>query len=87
MPEDFILFRSKHDAEFRTRLSVMYPDKYPTNSIEDDDLANEWWNKFCSLSPEKLELAKNFISENQLKNEYTNDEEIQTLLEYYRKAP
>lgn len=86
MPEEFIFFRSKYDAEFRKRLAVMYPDKYGASSEDDNDLANKWWSAFCKLNPEKLEKAKAIISNNQFDdNSYKcDDEEILSLLEFYK---
>jgi len=36
------------------------------------NLANEWWIKLCSLSAEKLEIAKSIISLNKFKKEIMN---------------
>ena len=86
MPEEFILFRSKYDAEFRSRLTLMYPDKYKTSSEEGNDLANEWWTVFCKLNPEKLQIAKNIIAMNQFDEQVSdcNDDEILSLLSFYK---
>ncbi|MBQ8109003.1 MAG: hypothetical protein IJ124_02420 [Clostridia bacterium] len=86
MPEEFILFRSKYDAEFRARLAIMNPDKYTAKSKDGSDLANEWWDAFNRLDPQKLEIAKAIISTNQFdEGSYEcDDDEISSLLEYYR---
>lgn len=86
MPEEFILFRSKYDAEFRSRLAEMYPDKYGIPSGDTNDLANEWWEVFCQLESEKLEIAKAVIRKNQFDDNVSGfeDKEIAHLLSYYK---
>lgn len=86
MPEEFVLFRSKYDADFRDRLSKMYPDKYSTSTKNNLDLATDWWNEFSHLTPEKSELAKKIISQNQFDDgSYEcKDKEILSVLSYYR---
>ena len=85
MPEDFIFFRSKYDAEFRSRLAVMYPDKYADKINDGNDLANEWWQAFCSLSEKKLELAKSIIAINHFDEGCYSctDKEVLSVLKYY----
>lgn len=86
MPEEFILFRSRYDAEFRNRLAVMYPNKYGLISEEGNDLANEWWATFCNLNPQKLERAKEIIATNQFdEGSYEcEDKDILSLLSFYK---
>lgn len=81
MPETFIIFRRRYDANLRNRLA----DKYTDVSIEDCDLANEWWDDFCSLPDEKLEMAKKIIAKNQFKEcDYEcNDAAVIKVLSYY----
>lgn len=81
MPETFIIFRRKYDANLRNRLA----DKYTDFSDEDNDLANEWWDCFKSLPKEKLEIAKSIIAKNQFKvADYDcDDPDVLKLLSYY----
>lgn len=81
MPEEFIIFRRKYDAEMRERLA----DRYKSFSENDNDLANEWWNAFSSLSPDKLIIAKSIIANNQFApGDYEcDDQEILNVLSYY----
>ena len=85
MPEEFIIFRSKYDAQFRKKLAVMYPDKY--GSINDgNDLANEWWEAFCQLDEGRLNRAKEIIASNLFDEGSYNcdDKEILYLLSFYK---
>lgn len=43
-------------------------ERYTTVIKHDCDLANEWWDKFTALSPEKLETAKGIIARNKFKD-------------------
>lgn len=81
MPETFIIYRRKYDQNLRERLA----DKYKNCSDEDCNLANEWWDKFCALPDEKLEIAKSIISLNKFRDgDYEcTDEEILDVLSYY----
>jgi hypothetical protein len=81
MPETFIIYRRIYDADLRSRLS----EKYTTVTIHDCDLANEWWEKFRSLPPQKLEQAKSIIALNKFKSDNIscNDKEILEVLSYY----
>lgn len=81
MPEKFIIFRRKYDANLRSRLA----DKYADFSEEDNDLANEWWKDFCTLPEKKLEIAKKIIAKNRFKEgDYEcNDSAILKVLSYY----
>jgi hypothetical protein len=82
MPETFIIYRRKYDEELRARLAV----KYTSSSEEDCNLANEWWEKFSNLSPDKLEQAKKIIALNKFKSgDYIcDDEDVQNILSYYK---
>ena len=81
MPETFIIYRRIYDADLRSRLF----GKYTTVTMQDCDLANEWWEKFRSLPPQKLELAKSIIALNKFKSDdiSCNDKEILEVLSYY----
>ncbi len=81
MPETFIIFRRRYDANLRNRLA----DKYTDFSEEDNDLANEWWADFCALPKEKLEIAKGIIAKNQFKKgDYECDDlAVMKVLSYY----
>ena len=82
MPETFIIYRRIYDADLRERLS----DRYKNRSKNDCNLANEWWEKFSQLPPEKSAKAKEIIALNKFKkNEYEcDDTEIEDVLQYYR---
>jgi hypothetical protein len=81
MPETFIIYRRKHDAILRKRLS----DKYGKYIEGESDLTNEWWNKFCALSDKRREILEKLIEPNQFKNinSLTNDSKILEVLKYY----
>lgn len=81
MPETFIIFRRRYDANLRNRLV----DKYTDFSEEDNDLANEWWTDFCALSEEKLKIAKRIIAKNQFKEgDYEcDDPAVLKVISYY----
>src|SRR5699024_7851796 len=64
MPETFIIYRRIYDADLRARLA----ERYTTVTEHDCDLANEWWEKFNALTPEKLERAKSIIALNKFKD-------------------
>ena len=82
MPETFIIYRRKYDAELRERLA----DKYTSQSVDDCDLANEWWEKFQNLESEKKEEAKRIISMNHFENIDNKciDKDILEVLSYYK---
>ena len=82
MPETFIIYRRIFDKTLRNRLK----GRYTNTPANDCDLANEWWNKFSTLPPDKLEQAKNIIAKNCFtKDTYLcEDEEIMDVLQYYR---
>lgn len=84
MPETFIIYRRQYDANLRKKLA----ERYTNHSDKDCDLANEWWDKFNALSPEKREHAKEIIALNKFKNgEYQcDDAEIEELLCYYKET-
>lgn len=81
MPETFIIYRRIYDADLRERLS----DRYNETTIHDSDLANEWWKDFKSLSPKRIERAKEIIAQNKFKegDYYCKDEKINKVLSYY----
>jgi hypothetical protein len=81
MPETFIIYRRKYDAELRERLSL----KYGKDIEGKNDLANEWWEKFNTLtSNQRNELIEivgtNDFDKGRLK---TKDKSILTVLDYY----
>ena len=82
MPETFIIYRRIYDANLRQRLA----DRYTTVTKNDCDLTNDWWNKFTSLSPDKLLIAKEIIAHNKFKDgDYEcNDKDIIDILSYYK---
>lgn len=82
MPETFIIYRRIYDADLRARLA----ERYTTVTEHDCDLANEWWEKFKALTPEKLEEAKSIIALNKFKDGdfECNDQNVLELLSYYR---
>lgn len=82
MPETFIIYRRIYDEDLRNRLA----ERYTKKTDQDCNLANEWWEKFNSLSPEKLEVAKSIIALNRFnEGEYDcNDREILAVLSYYK---
>jgi len=81
MPETFIIFRRKHDANLRERLA----DKYKDYSDEDNDMANEWWRDFCALSGKQLKIAKSIIAKNDFReSEFgCDDPAVLKVLKYY----
>lgn len=82
MPEEFIIYRRKYDAELRERLA----ERYTNRSEEDCDLANEWWEKFKNLPVDKLEQVKEIISANKFGESdiKCDDPQILDVLSYYR---
>lgn len=82
MPETFIIYRRIYDEELRNRLADRYTKKTP----QDCNLANEWWEKFKNLSPEKSKLAKSIIALNKFKEgEFEcGDQEVLSVLSYYQ---
>lgn len=82
MPETFIVYRRVYDADLRERLA----DRYTGRTTHDCDLANEWWEKFSRLPPEKAEKAKEIIALNKFKDGdfVCNDQDILDILSYYR---
>ena len=79
MPETFIIYRRKYDAELRLRLA----NRYTSISADDCDLTNEWWVKFQALNPEKQKIAKDIISTNQFDVDNVDDD-ILDILSYYK---
>ena len=82
MPETFIIFRRKYDADLRSRLA----GKYTNYTEEDCDLANEWWRDFCALSEEQRKTAETIIGRNKFEDgDYDcDDKAILHVLEYYK---
>jgi len=81
MPETFIIYRRIYDKSLRIRLA----NRYTSETDIDCDYANEWWNKFNSLSAKKLEIAKRIIALNRFKvGEFDcDDNDILEVLKYY----
>ncbi len=82
MPETFIIYRRIYDADLRARLA----ERYSTVTEHDCDLANEWWEKFKALTPEKLEEAKSIIALNKFKDGdfECDDKDVLEVLSYYK---
>lgn len=82
MPETFIIYRRKYDAELRKRLA----DKYTPKEDENSDLTNEWWAKFSGLSEEKKDEVERIVATNDF-DSYDNsilDDESKDILSYYK---
>lgn len=82
MPEVFIIYRRRFDADLRSRLAERYTDF----SDEDNDLANEWWYKFRALPEEKQQHIKDYVGPNKIENDVINaweDKEEKEVLLYY----
>jgi hypothetical protein len=60
MPETFIIYRRKYDANLRERLT----ERYGKNIEGECNFANEWWDKWRNLSDDNLEKAKEVIKDN-----------------------
>lgn len=82
MPETFIIYRRIYDADLRERLA----DRYTTTTTHDCNWANEWWEKFSNLSPEKAIKAKKIIALNKFKDGdfVCDDQDVFAVLSYYR---
>ena len=82
MPEAFIIYRRKYDADLRKRLSA----RYDLHIEGESDKANEWWEKFCELSSEQLARVKQIIASNRFTDEdiEVDDEQIKEILRYYQ---
>ena len=82
MPETFIIYRRKYDKTLRDRLA----DRYTSQSDEDCDLANEWWEKFNKLTPKRQIKAKNIIAMNKFEDsDYScRDKAVMDVLAYYK---
>lgn len=52
---------------------------------EENGITEAWWNAFSSLTPEKMELIKPIIHNNDFSNirSFTSDKEVFNVLEYY----
>ncbi len=82
MPETFIIYRRKFDADLRERIA----DKYKIKANEHSNLTNDWWDAFCSLNEDQLKVAKKIIALNKFKSgEYEcNDNEIEHVISFYK---
>jgi len=82
MPEAFIIYRRKYDKNLRDRLESRYTDRYD----DENDLANEWWSKFCAMDDNKLTKLKKIVSANNFDDETCNvgEPDIYQMLEYYK---
>lgn len=82
MPETFIIYRRRYDAQLRERLA----DRYTEHSDDDCDLTNEWWEKFQKLTPAKKKKAMEIIALNKFKDgDYkTVDKTVLEILSYYK---
>lgn len=84
MPEPFIIYRRKYDANLRNRMS----GKYGCDIEGACDLTNEWWDKFNSLTPQQLTKAKKIIANNKFTEQdvAVDDNAVSDVLKYYRIA-
>jgi len=83
MPETFIIYRRKYDANLRERLAERYTNRYNN----ENNLANEWWDKFTNLPDDKLNIVKNIVALNKFNDgdyDVINDNEINEVLSYYK---
>lgn len=82
MPETFIIYRRMYDANLRKRLE----NRYTVHTENDCDLANEWWEKFNSLTEEEKLKAKNIIAANKFEyGDYECDDvKVEEVLKYYK---
>lgn len=82
MPETFIIYRRIYDADLRNRLA----NRYTTVTRHDCDLANEWWEKFSALPPQKRKIAESIVALNKFKDgDYCcDDKAINDVLAYYK---
>ncbi len=82
MPETFIIYRRKYDKTLRDRLA----DRYTSQSDEDCDLANEWWEKFQNLTPNRHIKAKKIIAMNKFEDSdhKCRDKAVLDVLSYYK---
>ena len=81
MPEAFIIYRRKYDKNLRERLA----ERYKTHYGDENNLANEWWEKFCMLDDKQSEKVKEIVAMNHFTDEtcYSPDNAIREVLEYY----
>ena len=81
MPETFIIYRRKYDANLRERLA----ERYGRTIDGESDLANEWWVKFNALPADKLATLKQLVAPGVFTDigTLTDDAEILDVLKYY----
>lgn len=82
MPETFIIYRRIYDEKLRNRLA----DRYKNKTTHDCDLANEWWEKFNSLTEKQLKNAKEIIAQNKFRDDdyECNDKKVTEVISYYK---
>lgn len=83
MPEEFIIYRRKYNEKLRSQLE----DKYKKRYVDENNLVNEWWNKFNGLSDKQLEEVKEIVAKNKFSDEdlkTCEDDLVREVLEYYR---
>jgi hypothetical protein len=82
MPEAFIIYRRKYNQDLRERLA----DKYKGHYDGENNLVNEWWEKFNSLNSTQMEILETIVKKNCFadKDFNTNDSAILEVLEYYK---
>jgi hypothetical protein len=82
MPEAFIIYRRKYDADLRERLQK----RYDLHVEDESNLANEWWIKFQNLSAEQSEIVKSIVAKNRFEDSdiTTTDATALDVLEYYK---
>jgi hypothetical protein len=88
MPETFIIYRQKYDAEYRETLRCRCKenDKEYRICASGNDKTNEWWTLFKKLTPRQRIIAENFIKQNRFFGEtvYPKDKKVREVLEYYK---
>jgi len=81
MPETFIIYRRRHDALLREKLS----ERYKNLDGNETNLANEWWDLWRNSNSETLSKAKEVIEKNIFTDETCNtgNTSVDRLLEFY----
>lgn len=82
MPETFIIYRRKYDADLRARMA----DKYVAKPEENSNLANEWWDNFNRLPLDSKEKVTAIVKANDFDSfdESALDEAAKNVLSYYK---
>jgi hypothetical protein len=61
-------------------------NRYKKHYEDENNLANEWWEKFNSLNGEQMEVVKSIVAKNRFADEdfNTNDPAILEVFKYYK---